>query len=284
MSRRSFTLAATLAGLLVVMASVPTAALTPNHSIFFWQKNVAVTGTLKDSVFVQKRSFPLKNVSLAAATRSSLALYDKDTGVLRSGTLRGGVYTPKASLTLRSGFTHAAGSCDTLLLYDKASGRTLLGTLIDGRFRNRSTIWLGPGWEQIVASCDTVLFYRIVPDQPFQDGSEAWGYLTGGTFTQTGTQDNDEWALLAATSDSVIGLNLNGLGGEWGTLVDGGRTTTSGAGGFATFQRLAGTPTTVLFYQSDGTECRARLVAGSYTFDGCADDFSAGWKVIVGGR
>ena len=68
MSRRSFSLGAAVAGLTLLIAVAPVAALTPNHSIFFWKKNLAVTGTLKDSVFVQKRSFTLKNVGVVAAT------------------------------------------------------------------------------------------------------------------------------------------------------------------------------------------------------------------------
>ena len=88
--------------LVVLMASVSlaaigsartVAALTPNQSIMLAKPDRAVTGTLAGGVWTRKRSLHLPHFTHAAASRDTLALYDRDTGVLRTGTFRNGVYT-----------------------------------------------------------------------------------------------------------------------------------------------------------------------------------------------
>lgn len=269
-----------LALLVLAATALPAAAQTPNHSILFYRPGSAVTGTLKAGVFVQKASFPLKRVSLAAATRSSLALYTKGTGTLRTGTFRGGIFRKREAVTIRPGFTHVAGSCDTILFYNALTGRALAGTLVKGRFRNRTSYQLRPGLTHVTASCDTAW----LSDAGLQ--SSLIGGLSGGDWRQIGPPiDPDSFAfpLQAATRDSVLSL-ARGNAGHWGTLTAGSRNLPGYASDFATWDLVAGTASTVQFYRSDGSEARAKLVGGVYTLVGSGSTYSSGWKIIVGGR
>jgi hypothetical protein len=273
-------MAAILALLLLAASALPASAQTPNHSVLFYRPGIAVTGTLKAGTFTQKASFRLKRVSLAAATRSSLALYTKGTGRLRTGTFRNGIFRQREAITIRPGFTHVAGSCDTVFFYNTLTGRALAGTLVKGRFRNRTSYQLQPGWTNVTASCDTAWLSDVGKQ------SSLIGGLSGGDWSQIGSPiDPDSFAfpLQAATRDSVLSL-ARGNAGHWGTLTAGTRDLRGYAGSFATWDLVAGTASTLQFYRSDGLEARAKLVGGIYTLVGSSSDYSSGWRIIVGGR
>lgn len=270
-------------GLAAVLATalqaLPAGAQTPNHSILFYQPGRAVTGMLKQGAFTQKRSFTLRKVTAAAATRDSLALYDKATGKLRTGTFRKGVYRHVKTITIRPGFTHAAGSCDSVLFYNTLTGRALAGTLVSGRFRDRTLYQIGAGWTTMVASCDTAW----ITDAGGQ--VSMLGALSGGDWVQHGptiNPDSFSFSILAATRDSV--LSLAGNFGIWGTLTGGTRALGGNSSDFAVWDRVAGTATTLQFYRADGLEARAVLLGGAYGFVGASSSYRSGWRIIVGGR
>ena len=96
--------AAGLIGSALLLSAVPVdAALTPNYSIFFFKPGIAVTGTLHNGVFVQKQSFSTSGWTAAAASRDTLLLYNASTGKVKTGTFRGGIFTPKATKTVGKG-------------------------------------------------------------------------------------------------------------------------------------------------------------------------------------
>ena len=150
---RSWAVGVVLAGVLGALAATSASALTPNDSILFWKPGKATTGVLHNGAYTKKATFALSGVSLAAASRSSLALYTRDTGRLRTGTFRNGRYAAVESITIRTGFTHMAASCDSLLLYNTATGRFPVGTLAGGRFRDRTSGLLFPGFDRVSATC-----------------------------------------------------------------------------------------------------------------------------------
>ena len=92
----------------------------------------AETGVLKGTTYTRKRSLGMSGVSAAAATRTSLALYTKGSGKLRTGTFRNGIYTPVETdhpphrLHARGGFVRLAAALQPL------TGRALSGTLVAG--------------------------------------------------------------------------------------------------------------------------------------------------------
>jgi hypothetical protein len=76
-------------------------------------------------------------------------------------------------------------------------------------------------------------------------------------------------------------------GGYWGTLKDG-QIDAGNAGqsaeDFAVWDIVAGTASTILFYDRDGIEARSTLVGGVYRFIGSTSSFGKGWRLITGGR
>jgi hypothetical protein len=274
-----------LSGGLVFGSALTAQALTPNQSIFLYKPGKAVTGTLKDGVFTKKRTLELRGWELAAASRDTLALYDRDTGKLRTGKFRRGVFMPFETKTLSTGFRIMVASCDTLLLYEPASGRALTGVLVEGKLRHRTTVQLATIWDQIAASCDTIVF---------EDGDTSvwnWGALTSGLFAQTGGTSNLGRArIVAATADSYMAYDTNTCSNvpphcaHWGHLEGGVLSLAGDASNAGVFDRIGGTASSLLLYDTDGTAARATLKAGAFVPMGPPGPFAKGWKVISGGR
>ncbi len=273
--------------LLLALAS-PGAAAGPNHSILLWKPGKAVTGTLKHRIYTKVDSFALRGVDLAAASRSSLALYTRSTGRLRTGTFRRGAYAPVESMTVRSGFTHAAASCDSLVLYNRTTGRYLMGTLINGRFRNRSSGFLDAGAERIAATCDALVLWDVGVDLGTVTTFAIGGgdLRSGNTVNTVGTESI---ARLATTSDSYMFLveTAGGLFGGWGIMDaqhDPPFFGSHSSSAFVPWAIIAGTADSLLFYNPDGAACRWWLVNGDIAISSCAVTLPKGFTVIAGGK
>jgi hypothetical protein len=277
-------------GLLAGTGPVAQAALSPNQSIFIYKPGKAITGTLANGTFVKKRTLKLRGWDLAAVSRDTLALYDRDSGKLRTGRFRGGVFNPIETTTIRTGFRRMVASCDTLLLYEPASGRALTGILSGGKLRQKHPFQLGPGWDTFTASCDTTTF----EDNGTPGGRREWGALTGGLYSKSGDQLNSvNWArILASTTDSLLAFDWAAdcepgpACGYWGTLKDGqinAGNQGQSARDFGEWDIVAGSASTIFFYDKDGVAGRSTLKDGVYQFIG-SGPFGKGWKLITGGR
>lgn len=280
-----FLRAAVVAGLvgcvlLVGGAPAEAAALTPNYSIFFYQPGLAVTGTLKNGLFTQKKTFSTSGWTDAAASRDTLLLYNTNTGKLKTGTFRGGLFTQKAVKTIAKGWTTVAASCDTVLFYKRSTGAAFTATLKGGAMGTRTNYGFSPGWDLIDASCNTVTF--LANGSTSATGVNGW--LKGGTFTQTGGFAVAPYTNLAHTDTSYLLYSSVSLSGIWGPSGGGTEGLSGSATGFSTWNLLAGTADSVLYYNSNGTEARATLNNGVYSLVGGGADFSSGWTIIVGGR
>jgi hypothetical protein len=271
----------------VLLLGAPAGALSPNDSILLAKPGSAVTGTLHHGVFTGKAQFSLGGVSLAAASRSSLALYTKSSGRLRTGTFRFGTYDPVEHITVRSGFTHIAASCDSLILYQRATGRALVGTLEGGRFRQRHSVALAAGYERIAATCTGLLLWDVdtgpLDIYSLEDGEVVERSSTDTTVFGTPVR-------LATTTDSYLSLfpafTPSGLLGVWGRVrpkVEPALQNQSDSTDFVTWESIAGTATSLLFYDTDGTACTWWIAAGERKDSSC-DPLHAGWTVIAGGR
>lgn len=275
------TVAVLLALCVVLVGTTVASALSPNQSIFLYKPGKAQTGVLKADAFVRKRSFAMSGVTHAAASRSTLALYNKATGKLRTGTFRSGVYTPVETITIRSGFTHVAASCDSILFYSSVSGRLLTGTLIGGRFRNASTRFVASGWMDVAASCDTAWFVKTAGDQ----STHELGVLVGGDYTKVQDDTDGARTVIAMTDTSWVALKGTGLG-DWGPVSAGARTFDGDySTTFSPWDAMTGTASFVLFTMSSGESCIWRLVDGEATQAApCSQLLPAGLTVTAGGR
>lgn len=276
--------AAVLAALVLLLGLAPAAgALSPSESIVFYRPGKAVTGVLLADRFVRKGSFRMSGVTAAAASRSSLALYSRDTGRLRTGTFRGGVFTLKETVTIRSGFTHVAASCDSILFYNTNTGRILTGTLNGGRLRNRSSGFLAPGWQELAASCDTAWFVK--PGSSSSSVHEL-GVLQGGDYAKQQDATDGTRTVTGMTDTSWFALRGDGLG-DWGPVANGSRSFDGAYGTEFTpgWTHVVGTATRILFYMPTGLSCIWGLVNGvADTTAPCGNLVSPGWAIIAGGR
>jgi hypothetical protein len=272
----------------LVVLGAPAAALSPSDSIILLKPGSARTGTLHHGVFTGKGQFSLSGVSLAAASRSSLALYTKSTGRLRTGTFRFGTYDPVEHTFVRSGFTHIAASCDSLILYRRATGRALVGTLEGGRFRNRHSLVLAAGYDRIAATCTGLLLWDV------DTGPMDVYTLKDGEVVERSSTSTTVFGIpvhLATTTDSYMALfpafTPSGLAGVWGRLrpkAEPALQNQSDSTDFMTWQIIAGTATSLLFYNADGAACRWWLAAGEIEASSCDGPLQAGWTVIAGGK
>jgi len=275
---------AVAAGLVVsalLIGSVPVdAALKPNYSIFFFRPGQTVTGTLHNGLFAQKKSFSTSGWTAAAASRDTLALYNSKTGKLKTGTFLNGVFTQKSVKTIDTGWTTAAASCDTVLFYKRPSGAAFTATLKGGVMGKRTNYGFSPGWDLIDASCNTATFLA----NGSSSATGVNGHLKGGKFTQTGGFAVAPYTNLTHTDNSYLLYSSKNLNGIWGPSGGGTEGLSGSASDFSTWDLVAGTADSVLFYRSNGTEARATLKNGVYALVGSGADFSSGWTIIVGGR
>ncbi len=277
--------AAVVAGLIgsvLLVGGVPAdaATLTPNYSIFFFQPGLAVTGTLKNGVFTQKKTFSTSGWTAAAASRDTLLLYNAHTGKLKTGIFRGGVFTQKSARTMTKGWTTVTASCDTVLFYKRSTGAAFTATLKGGVMGTRTNYGFSAGWDLIDASCNTAAL--LANGTTSATGVNGW--LKGGKFTQTGGFAVAPYTNLAHTDTSYLLYSSVSLSGIWGPSGGGMEGLSGSASGFSTWNLVAGTADSVLFYNSDGTEARVTLKNGVYVNIGSGADFSSGWRIIVGGR
>jgi hypothetical protein len=281
---------ALLCALLLALVAAPAAALTPNHSIFFFKKGTAHTGVLKDGVYTRKRVMSMGGVTHAAVSRDSLALYNRGTGRLRTGTFRGGVYTPVTSRLIQPGFTHLAASCDSLILYNALTGSYRIGAFTTGRLRGNQTGSLPTGVVWMTASCDSLAFVTTDGDWWLRVRTMSGGGLgPAGGLTDLGGWCNGPLATSTADSLLMVGQARPQPGvptrdcGRVGRLQGGVFSKTSDPRGFSDWSLLAGTARNVLFYHSSGLAYAWRLSNGSITDYG-QRQLPRGWKVIAGGK
>lgn len=266
----------------MVMPATPAAAATPNHSLFLAGRGRAETGVLKGTTYTRKKQFAMSGVSAAAATRTSLAIYTKGSGKLRTGTFRNGVYTPVETVTLRTGFTHAVGSCDSLLLYNSLTGRALSGTLVSGRLRNRSSFFLPVGLTSLGSSCDTTWFsgpnFLAVPPNGVR------GTLSGGDWRKTGDVFANSDVRVGMSGTSYIAYTTSGYA-VWGSAVGGVLSQKNATSDNKTYDIFTGAASTMLYYDTSGYACVQRFVLGVPEPAACAPNIvTNGWAVITGGR
>jgi hypothetical protein len=280
----------TTAGALLATPAPVGAATTKNYSIFFMNGSSAVTGTLKSGTFTQKHSLTLnKHWDLAAASRTSLLLYNKTTGLTQTGTFLSGTYTKLHTYTLPTGYQVMTASCDTFLMWRPSDGRAITATLVNGALgtRHTSTIRATYGaYNNAAASCDS---YILAVNQANGKSAYLYGRLKGGTQTPNAADISSAFdhSIVAMTDASwlVYSANVAGHFAQTGTISTGQVTYTGSTPGFSAFDKVAGTADSVLFYNSTtGSEARATLVYGLYGYIGGATDFSTGWKVIVGAK
>jgi len=274
--------------LCLALAQNASATTTKNYSILFLHDNFAVTGTLKAGQFVQKHTITFnKHWDLAAASRTSLLLYNYTTGAAQAGTFLNGTYVKLHTYTLPTGYLDITASCDSLLMYRPSDGKAITATLVNGVLgtRHKSTISNIYDYDKAAASCDT---YMLVMHDPLESAI-TYGKLKAGSQTAMGDRVTSELddSLVAMTDSSYLVYSEDGPGfsAQTGTAKNGQTISTSTVPGFSEFDTVAGTADTVLFYNSaTGLEARATLVNGQYGYVGGGSDFSSGWSVIVGAK
>jgi hypothetical protein len=274
--------------LCLAVAQNVSATTTKNYSIFFMNGSTAVTGTLKGGIFTQKHLLTLnRHWDLAAASRTSLLLYNKSSGLTQTGTFVNGTYTKLHSYTLPTGYPLMTASCDTFLMWRPSDGRAITATLTKGALGTRHTSSLPNyfGFNDAAASCDSFITSLDVPNQ----SAFGYGTLKGGvdtTIGSEGTSQNDN-QIVAMTDGAYLLYHQTVAGYEavTGTVKAGVLTPMSNVTGFSKFDMVAATADTVLFYDSTtGSEARATLGQGRYSYAGGGTNFSTGWKVIVGAK
>ena len=269
--------------LLIGQATAAASTLKPNYSIFFYKPGTAVTGTLKDGVFTQKQTpILLGKWTYAAVSGDSLLLYNARKARLKTGTFVKGIFTPVRTKRFSAGWTHVAASCDTVLFYDRATGDAFAAPFTHGVLGTHTAYQLSPGWDFIDASCDTITF---LANNGTSNASGVNGTLKGGKFTESGGSFVvAPYTHLTHTSDSYLLYSKDRGAGIWGPSSGGTEGLSGSATDFSAWDLVVGTADSILFYRSDGLEARATLRDGAYGSVGSGDDFSAGWKIIAGGR
>jgi hypothetical protein len=266
------------------------AATAKNYSIFLGTPGTEVFGTLANGVFKQKSSVSTSKAwYLAAVSRTTLLLYKRTSGATQTGTFTNGVYVKKHSYTLPTGFDLATASCDTAMLYRHSDGKTITATLSGGALGKRHATILQSDLplQFLAASCDSYVGGYQKTDTLTQ--LEA-GTLSGGRQSPTDSlaEGNQRISLLTATASSFLVYGPDGSGGgtaAFGTLKQGLIGSTNHLSGFSAWDKIGGTADSVLFYRSAaGLEARVTLKQGVYANKGSGTDFSAGWKVIAGGK
>jgi hypothetical protein len=280
-----------VATFVVATGTTGAAPLTPNASIFFYRNVVgeapeqAMTGTLdSQGIFRRRATFKTTRWTAAAASRDSLALYNKATGKLQLGTFRSGIFSPTGTRTLVTGYTHVVATCDTVLFFNGSTGRGFTATLIDGKLGPKTIYALDERMESFVTSCDS-LYVEEAFESETDDSTLFWrGVLEHGKYSETRVYHTDTLYRMTASADTYLKLThpFTG-GGRWGTLVDGGWTFTDGATGFGDWDVLVGTGKAVLFYIRDGFMATGTLTGGNYAYV-TSRDFGAGWQIIAGGK
>jgi hypothetical protein len=280
--------AAVALGLAGTVNPVDAAALK-NYTIFFYQPGIAVTGTLRGGQFTQAFTYPMNAIwTNGVADRTSLLLYNSNTGAAQAGTLFDSSYTKKHSYTLPTGYLITA-SCDTVMMYKPGSGKVLTMTLINGVLgtRHTSSVPNSNPYESLDASCSTfALFQQVTGANP---AAYRAGHLAGGLASTTGSSNipDEQLQIAAMTDDSFLLYGVNGLygvGGTIGTAKAGVLKETKRYGALGNLDIVAASPDTLLMYnKTTGLGSFATLVNGVYTYKG-SSGFSPGWVVIAAGK
>ena len=264
----------------IATTASPAVAVTPNASLMLIGGGKAETGVLKNGTYTRKHRFALSGVTAAAADRSSLALYTKGTGRLRTGTFQGGTWTPVETISVRSGFTHAVGSCDSLLLYNTVSGRAMSGTLIGGRFRNRTSFFLPAGLTSLGSSCDTTWFSG--PNLLAAPPRGMVGTLTGGDWVKTGDVYGTDNRI---GMDGTSYIQWRGTFAAWGSAIGGVIDEVEVVNNFDPWDIVTGSANTFIYHQNNGFTCTQQVVGMVQGTPTCGSDIvTTGWSIIVGGR
>jgi hypothetical protein len=316
--------------LLLIMGIIgvagPTSAMTPNTSLIFWKRTcgnlspllcqerrpgIAVTGTLKAGVFTQEAVFSMGRVSSIAVSRDSLAVYDKRSGVLRTGRFRNGLHTIENRYELRTGYDRMVASCDTVMLVDNDTGHALTGLLVGGkltdRLRFRVPATRNPadpspyGWWRMTASCRQGMYDELC--EPTGGGSgPTVGQLTDGRWTpQFRNWDAvgrrpvvavrvgfASWAGWGLDDDRCqVGLGERDLDlmvirlGPDGHLADLSEAIHTH---LAPWDVAAGTADSFLLYQNGGDVWRFRVDGLEVVSVGHDTGYTEGWEIITGGK
>lgn len=316
--------------LLVVFGMVgvvaPAAALTPNSSIIFWKRTcgslspllcqeqrpgIAVTGTLKAGVFTKQAVFSLGRVSSIAVSRDSLAVYDRRSGVLRTGRFRNGLHSLSHRYELRAGYDRMVASCDTVMLVDNDTGHALTGLLVDGRLTDRVRFRVPAtrnpaepspyGWWRMTASCRQGMYDELCDPTGGGSGTTV-GQLTEGRWTPqfrswdavgrrpiVGVRAGIvSWAGYGLDDDRcMVGLGERDLDlmiirlGADGNLAD---LSDAIYTHLTTWDVAGGTADSFLLYRNDGNAWLYRAVGLEVVSVGHDSGFTEGWEIIAGGK
>jgi hypothetical protein len=261
-------------------ASTP---LTPNDSILFYQAGRVMTGVLADGLLTHKHWYETAHAWTAVAvSRDTAMFYDSSSGDIKTGVLRNGRFETKSRRTIAAGYTDLAASCDTVILYDAATGAAATGRLVHGSLGSLTAYSFAAGWQRIDASCDTV---RLEKSTDATTDKIRVGRLEGGAYHSTMTVTKRATYRLAHTKQGYLTLSR---GGDvwWGTSRNGQEARTGHRTDAAAWNIVAGTASTVLFYDTDGYAQVATLKNGTYRFLGVNSGprVRSGWSIIEGGR
>jgi len=249
------------------------AARTPNDSIMFYKPGRIVTGTLIRGQFQREDSFKTGTWTGAAASRDTLALYNRNTGRLLTGKFRGGLFVPKETRTIATGFDRIAAGCDTIVIGGGPTNVGIIATLTDGLLRHQQPFNVYHP-QLMIASCHEL-------EKINRDSQDGYDIANGGALEDCATY-GPLFAKLAATADSYLGVK--GANGSWGHATNACLGQVGSSSSFGSWDILAGTATSILFYKADGRGASGIVNNGGYTYTGSVSGLGAGWRIIVGGR
>jgi hypothetical protein len=257
-------------------------ALSPSGSLLIYLPGRAITATLKNGVYTQRSSFVTRGWTAAAASRDSLAFYNRITGKLWIGTFRGGIFHAVETRNVAKGFTRVVASCDTILLYKGSTGLAVTATLTGGHLGARRSTIVSAALTQLVASCDSTHGERgdpVIVERTLVGGrTEEGRTYFGGPLA----------AVVVATSDSFLTLDTTAgnAHGIWARLIHGTKAAPIGeADGFGAWDMMGGSADSILFYhRADGVTAISTLVGGAYSYVGLGPNLGDKVKFITAGR
>jgi hypothetical protein len=277
-----------VAATVVQVVGLDRARAGQDRTLFIYDNGgLAVFGSLRDGQFIQLQTVDIgSGWTHAAASRDTLMLYNKNTGYAKTGLVGGGMYWGDVKTRyVGAGWTHLTASCDSFMLYQRSSGYYMQGRLQSGY---ATETYYGPGfstgWDLIDASCDTIHFRKGATE-----GVTAHGRLVGGYFSQHGSSyfgGSRVITHMTHTTTSFLQLAKYESFGNWGPATNGTDATAYGAAfDFSTsWDILAGTENTVIFYDKDSGLAATSYLSGSQYAFSRTYGFSAGWDLMAGAK
>lgn len=277
--------AAALAATIVLVAPrTGDAALQPNDSVFLYANSLGgSTGTIHNGTYTQVRDFfeVGNGFTASAMSRDTLLLLNTSSGQLRLATLTAGNFNFVADSHVTKGFTKLTASCDSVLFYNPGTGQVATAKVSAGvvDFGHISLSAVPKSFTSINASCDTVTFLN-------SKGAGIIGTLAGGAFTKKGAiKTGITNPLVVHTDTSFLRFSTSSHKTEWGTSSNGVEHVTTGPLiRITATTKLAGTATSVLFYDAKSGQGETDELVNGVMSNFQNQSFLSGIQLIVGGR